>query len=64
MMTYRITALCALLLLVACDKHDNTIPRPKLLEQQREVLDKAKAVDGALQQQSEAQRKAMEQQAK
>jgi major membrane immunogen (membrane-anchored lipoprotein) len=61
-MIYRTAALCALLLLGACNKNDNPIPTPKLLQEQREVLDKAKAVDGTVQQQSETQRKATEQQ--
>ena len=57
------TILCALLLLAACSPNDNTTPAPKLFKEQRGVLDKAKAVDGAVQQQSEEQRKAAEKQA-
>lgn len=37
--------------------------RPKLFKEQRDVLDQAKAVDAAQRQQSEAQRKTIEQQA-
>jgi hypothetical protein len=58
-MTYRTAMLCALLLLTACD---NQPPGPKLFEEQREELDKAKATEAAQQQQAEEQRKAMEQQ--
>lgn len=62
-MTYRTaTLLCSLLLLSACGKSDDQ-PAPKLFQDQREVLDKAKAVDPALQKQDEEQRKAIEQQA-
>ena len=59
---YRTIALCALLPLAACNQNDTTTPAPKLLKEQRDVLEKAKAVDGIVQQQSEAQRKAAEQQ--
>jgi hypothetical protein len=61
-MNYRTAALCALVLLSACNQNNNGTPTPKLLKEQREVLDQAKAVEGTLQQ-SEAQRKAAEQQA-
>lgn len=60
---YRTIALCALLLLAACNPNTNTPPAPELLKEQRDVLEQAKAVDGIVQQQSEAQRKAAEQQA-
>jgi uncharacterized membrane protein YgcG len=59
--TYRV-ALCAVLLLSACSPSDNQTPAPKLFKEQRDVLDKAKAVDPAQQQQGESQRKAIEQQ--
>jgi hypothetical protein len=63
-MTYRITPLlCAILLLAACSPKDNEPPAPKLFEDQRNALDKAKAIDPALQKQDEEQRKALEQQA-
>lgn len=62
-MTYRTTTLlCAILLLSACGKSDNQ-PAPKLFKDQIDVLDKAKAVDPALQQQTDEQRKAIEKQA-
>lgn len=64
-MTYRTaTLLCTtLLLLIACGPNDNEPPPPKLFEDQRDALDKAKALDPALQKQDEEQRKAIEQQA-
>lgn len=60
---YRTIVLCALLLLAACNPNTNTRPAPELLKEQRDVLEQAKAVNGIVQQQSEAQRKAAEQQA-
>jgi hypothetical protein len=63
-MTYRaIALLCTILLLSACGKSENQSP-PKLFQDQREALDKAKAVGPALQQQSEEERKQIEQQTK
>jgi hypothetical protein len=56
------TLLCAILLLSACGKGDSQ-PAPKLFKDQIDVLDKAKAVDPALQQQTDEQRKAIEKQA-
>jgi hypothetical protein len=50
-----------LLLLTACGQDDR--PKPKLFEGERAVLDKAKTIDGAQQQQDDIQRKAIEQQA-
>lgn len=62
-MTYRsLPLVCALLLLGACGKNEEQ-PAPKLFKEQRDVLDKAKAVDGTQQQQDAAQKKAIEQQA-
>ncbi len=58
-----LTLLCALFLLGACGKTD-TQPAPKLFKDQIDVLDKAKAVDPALQKQDEEQRKSIEQQTK
>jgi len=55
-------ALCLLLLLGACSPHDDATPAPKIFQEQRDALDKAKTVDPAAQQQDEAQRKAIEQQ--
>jgi major membrane immunogen (membrane-anchored lipoprotein) len=64
MTSYRTcTLLCALLLLGACGKSE-TQPAPKLFKDQIEVLDKAKAVDPALQKQDDEQRKSIEQQTK
>jgi len=62
-MTYRIaTLLCTILLLAACSPNDNEPPAPKLFEDQRDALDKAKAVDAEQQKQDEERRKALEQQ--
>lgn len=62
-MTYRAAPLlCTLLLLSACGQSDNQ-PAPKLFTEQRDVLDKAKAVDPMVQKQDEEQRKAIDQQA-
>lgn len=59
---YKFTAaLAMLLLLAACGP--NNAPAPKVAEQQREALDKAKAVEGDAMKQAEEQHKAMEQQA-
>ena len=63
-MAYRIVPLlCTLLLLAACSPNDNETPAPKLFKDQRDALDKAKAVEPAQQKQDEEQRKAIEQQA-
>jgi hypothetical protein len=63
-MSYRTAAfLCTLLLLGACSRNDNEPPVPKLFEEQRDALDKAKAVDAAQQKQNAEQQKAIEQQA-
>lgn len=55
-------ALLSLSLLGACSPSDNTPPKPKLFEQERNVLDKSKAVDAVQQQQTEAQKQAVEKQ--
>ena len=55
--------LCASLLLCACGQGDNP-PAPKLFEDQRDALDKAKAIDPAIQKQDDEQRKSIEQQTK
>jgi major membrane immunogen (membrane-anchored lipoprotein) len=61
-MIYRTAILlCATLLLGACGQSDNQ-PPPKLFKDQRDVLDKAKTVEGTLQKQNEEQRKMIEQQ--
>lgn len=55
--------LCTLLaLLAACGGEADNKPKPQLFQQERSVLDKAKGVDAAQQQQDEAQRQAIEQQ--
>jgi len=60
-MTNRTFALlCAILLLSACGPGGKDAPPPKLFQDQRDVLDKAKAVDSALQKQDEEQRKEIE----
>jgi len=61
-MSCRTTALCLFLLLTACSPHDSNTPAPKLFKEQRDILDKAKAVDGVVRQQGEEQRKAAEKQ--
>jgi hypothetical protein len=48
--------LAVVLLLAACDKP----PTPKIAAPQREVLDKAKAVDQAVQKNTEEQKKKVE----
>jgi hypothetical protein len=62
-MNYRTTLLplAFLTLLSACGQ-SNDQPAPKLFKEQRDALDKAKAVDPALQQQNEEQRKTIDQQ--
>ncbi len=61
--TNRTAALCTLLLLTACSPgNEEKTPPPELFKQQRDALDKAKAVDAAQQEQAEKQRKEMEQQ--
>lgn len=61
-MTYRTAALCAFLLLGACSPNKEEKTPPKLFEEQRDALDKAKTVNPAQQQQDEEQRKAIEKQ--
>jgi hypothetical protein len=63
-MTNRTTIfLCAILLLSACGPGGNDAPPPKLFQDQRNALNKAKAVDATQQEQNEEQRKAIEKQA-
>lgn len=61
-MILRTTILLALLSLGACGPNNDATPPPKLFKEQRDVLDKSKAVDASQQQQNEEQRKALEQQ--
>ena len=53
------TLLCALLLLGACGQSSDQ-PPPKLFEDQRAALEKAKAVDAEIRALAEKQKKAME----
>ncbi len=63
-MTSRTAALLStLVLLAACSPKSDEPPAPQLFQQQRQALDKAKAVDANQQKQEEEQRKAIEQQA-
>ncbi len=61
-MNYRIALILSVFLLNACGQKEDT-PPPKLFEDQRQVLDKAKEVAAQQQEAAEKQRKAMEQQA-
>lgn len=55
--------LLTLSLLSACSPNDNAPPKPKLFEQERNVLDKSKAVDALQQQQTDEQKQAIDKQA-
>ncbi|MDX8400035.1 MAG: hypothetical protein R8K20_07275 [Gallionellaceae bacterium] len=62
-MIYRTVTLCTFLMLAACNPASSEkTPAPTLFEKQIDALDKAKAVNPALLQQTEEQRKAIEQQ--
>lgn len=61
-MNYRTAIILSALLLNACGQKEDT-PPPKLFEDQRQVLDKAKDVNALQQEEAEKQRKAIEQQA-
>lgn len=54
--------LSAALMLGACSRSDTPPPTPKLFEEQRDALDKAKEVGAMQLDAAEQQRKAMEQQ--
>jgi uncharacterized membrane protein YgcG len=60
-MNYRFAIIATILLLAACGQKEDT-PPPKLFEDQRQVLDKAKEVGALTQEEAEKQRKALEQQ--
>ncbi len=63
MMTHRtVTLLCTILLLSACSPSDDKTPPPKLFADQREALDKAKAVAAEQQKALEQQQKEVEKQ--
>jgi hypothetical protein len=57
-----IPVLLAPLLLAACDREDEHKNAPKLFEEQRNMLDKAKNVEHTLQQQADEQNKAIDRQ--
>jgi outer membrane biogenesis lipoprotein LolB len=59
-MIFRTLAVLALCLLGACTPNDDTPPKPKLFEQERNALEKSKAVDAAQQQQSQEQKEAID----
>lgn len=61
-MNYRIALILSVFLLNACGQKEDT-PPPKLFEDQRQVLDKAKQVSAQQQEEAEKLRKAIEQQA-
>ena len=54
--------LSATLLLYACDRNEPQPPVPKLFEEQRDALDKAKQVGAEQMEAAEQQRKMIEQQ--
>lgn len=54
--------LCTSMLLGACSRSEPPPPAPKLFEEQRNALDKAKDVSAMQLEAAEQQRKAMEQQ--
>ncbi|MBI4808991.1 MAG: hypothetical protein HY799_08600 [Nitrosomonadales bacterium] len=62
-MSYRTAAILSIILLNACSLGDNEAPPPKLFEDQRQALDKAKGVSAMQLEEAEKQRKAIEQQA-
>lgn len=49
-----------LVLLSACSPNDSPAPTPKLFSESRDALDKAKAVEGIVQQQNAAQQQAID----
>lgn len=60
-MNHRIAILFSLLLLAACGQKEDT-PPPKLFEDQRNALDKARDVNAMQQEEAEKQRKELEKQ--
>ncbi|HAF44041.1 MAG TPA: hypothetical protein DCK83_03650 [Gallionellaceae bacterium] len=60
-MSYRITSILFIFLLNACGQKEDT-PPPKLFEDQRNALDKAKDVNTTQQEEAEKQRKELEKQ--
>lgn len=57
-----VTVLLASMILVACEKENEHQEAPKLFEDQRAMLDKAKNMGNTLQQQSDEQKKSLDQQ--
>jgi len=57
-----IPLLALLLILAACEKPNDHNDTPKLFEDQRAMLDRAKNMDSTLQQQADEQQKKLEQQ--
>lgn len=51
-----------LVLLSACSPNDSPAPTPKLFSESRDALDKAKAVEGIVQQQNSAQQETIDEQ--
>ena len=51
-----------LVLLSACSPNDSPAPTPKLFSESRDALDKAKAVEGIVQQQNAAQQETIDEQ--
>lgn len=63
-MNYSIFAASALLLFSACNPNEPHAPTPKLFNESRDALDKAKAVEGIVQQQNAAQQQSIDEQSK
>ena len=57
-----IPVLALLLVLAACEKPNDHDDAPKLFEDQRAMMDKAKNMDNTLQQQADEQQKKLDQQ--
>lgn len=53
-----------LVLLSACRPNDTPTPTPQLFNESRDALDKAKALEGILQQQNATQRQSLDEQNK
>ncbi|MEQ1913617.1 MAG: hypothetical protein ABL855_00855 [Sideroxydans sp.] len=53
-------ATCSLLLFTACDSKTEPTPAPKIFQEERQILDQAKAAAAEQEKQAEEQRKAIE----